>query len=103
MRYHLSLSVLTDDLDQHTRLYRDLAPIHFMLAGVVPSATLTSMDVALSTYDDGEYFDENTMFKVYDAIMRCGHDDLMAREIINTLQNSGILFRERRKIADDEN
>lgn len=60
-------------------------------------------------YDDneeatGEYFDENTLFKVADAIEQYLEThgmydltrDVQVRQLISTMQNAGILFRERR-------
>ena len=44
-----------------------------------------------------EYHDENTLFKVRDALINSGSTDFEgATEIIRILQNAGILFREMR-------
>lgn len=41
------------------------------------------------------YYDENTMFKVYDALKEAGLDEKKALETISDMQNKGIVFRER--------
>lgn len=41
------------------------------------------------------YFDENTLFKVYDSLRAAGLDEQAARDAISDMQNKGILFRER--------
>lgn len=43
------------------------------------------------------HHDENTLVKVHEAIVKEGLNEQSATEIITTLQNAGILFRERRK------
>lgn len=45
---------------------------------------------------DEEFHDEDTLFKVYDALRRTGLDEQQARHAIMEMQNVGILFRERR-------
>jgi hypothetical protein len=48
--------------------------------------------------DDGEdYYDEETLVKVYRALVNSGASDRQAVEAISEMQNEGILFRERRK------
>ena len=42
----------------------------------------------------GEYYDENTLYKVRDALIDAHFENQVAAEIILTLQNAGILFRE---------
>lgn len=43
-----------------------------------------------------EHFTENTLFKVYDVLRITGElTEEKSREVINELQNQGILFRER--------
>lgn len=44
-----------------------------------------------------EYVTEDTLHKVYGAMVDNGVNGDEAREIISTMQNSGILFRERTK------
>jgi len=41
-----------------------------------------------------EYVDENTLFKVRDALIAGGWDDGVTDDIIRVLNNAGILFRE---------
>lgn len=42
-----------------------------------------------------EWFTENTLFKVYDALRKAGLGEIEAREAIAEMQNVGVLFRER--------
>lgn len=44
---------------------------------------------------DQVYYTEETLFKVYKAIRRAGVTEEFAEQIINEMQNDGILFRER--------
>lgn len=39
-------------------------------------------------------FTENTLFKVYDVLRNYGLSEEVSRDIINDMQNKGILFRE---------
>lgn len=60
-------------------------------------------DDAEESIQDGLRFDDNTMFKVYDVIKAAlpmnhvvaGEDSTLARDIIDAIQNAGIVFRER--------
>lgn len=48
-----------------------------------------------------EYHDENTLFKVYDALREdCRLTEKQCREAITALQNRGILFREKAPTAN---
>lgn len=58
------------------------------------------VSVSSSQTDDLEnieelYHDDMTLQKVYDALLPCVADSNRAKEVINELQNAGILFRER--------
>lgn len=67
-----------------------------MFVGTVNTISLTSSKIQ-DDYEEEEYFDDETMFKVYDAIMGClPMNAAHARDIINAMQNAGILFREKR-------
>lgn len=46
--------------------------------------------------DGNEFFDEDTLRKVYEALLENGIYGQQALDIINTMQNKGILFRERK-------
>jgi hypothetical protein len=48
-----------------------------------------------------EYHDEETLQKVYGAMVDNGVNGEEAREIINTMQNAGLLFREHRADASN--
>lgn len=67
-----------------------------MFVGTVNTISLTSSKIQ-DDYEEEEYFDDETMFKVYDAIMSSlPMNAAHARNIINAMQNAGILFREKR-------
>lgn len=40
-------------------------------------------------------YDDNTVFKVYDALRKAGLTEKIARNCINEIQNAGVLLRER--------
>ena len=62
----------------------------------IHSVSVTAIRAGESDEDE-EYFDEYTIFKVFDAIKNSGpgFTEGMVREIIDNMQNAGILFRER--------
>jgi glucuronate isomerase len=96
VKFYLTLSALAADAEQHRRIYQEFAAVQDIFAGNIPSMTLTSLDLSTPTEEE-EYFDDNTMFKVHDAIMESlPMNSAHARDIIERLQNAGILFRERR-------
>lgn len=45
--------------------------------------------------EDTEYYNEETLFKVYESLRRSGLSDSACRSAVNQMQNDGILFRER--------
>lgn len=40
------------------------------------------------------YVDENTLFKAYKALTRCGLSDDQALDVVNEVMNAGVYFRE---------
>lgn len=44
----------------------------------------------------GDYYTEDTLFKVFKALRKIGLDEEQATAAISEMQNAGILFRERR-------
>lgn len=42
-----------------------------------------------------EYYDDETLSKVYDALLWSGLTGKQAEDAVNEMQNAGILFRER--------
>jgi len=46
----------------------------------------------------GDYYTEETMFKVFKALRKVGLNEEDATDAINELQNVGILFREKRPV-----
>lgn len=47
-----------------------------------------------------EYFDDQTLFKVHEALSKIGLGALQVREAITEMQNAGIIFRELSKDDD---
>lgn len=98
--FHISLSATVKDAEQHNRVYTELGTVQDQLAGEIPSVSLSSFDMTCTGDDGEEYFDDQTMFKVYDTIMgSLPMNSAHARDIISALQNAGILFRERRGVV----
>jgi hypothetical protein len=50
---------------------------------------------ATTTAPQGDYFDENTLAKVYRGLSQANISDVQATDAVNQMQNEGILFRER--------
>jgi len=46
--------------------------------------------------DEQTHYDENTLRKVYEALLEAGIFGQQAVDIVHNLQNKGILFRERK-------
>jgi len=75
----------------------------FSLLTTVALDAGTRFDVSVSSHDnedipdDGEViFTENTVRKVLDALIAGSHSEDEATDLINSLHNAGILFRERK-------
>lgn len=105
----LSLGVGTTGEEDFYRTFQDLSELARNLGAshdyVIVSATLVNVDDSEVLADDGEdlYHDEETLNKVRKIIAKyVGYHDVVL-SIINDLQNTGILFRERRKseVTDD--
>lgn len=91
------LSVSTENEEQIRRIHAHLNTFSNEIVDHFPSVTVSAYEEGEIAKEQDEYFDEYTMFKVYNAMREGGITDLGARELINALQNAGILFRERVK------
>jgi len=95
----VSLSIITGDLPQADRVFGKLSA-----TALDVSHDSVSQMVSKHRYDTdeeeeapGEYYDENTLFKIIEALERAGVSNGQAQmDVIRELQNAGILFRERR-------
>lgn len=93
----VSLSVVTADLPQAERAFAKLSAIaldvsHDSVSQVVSKHMYDTDEDDQST---GEYFDEYTLVKVRKAMLDARVSMVQTDEVINNLQNAGILFRER--------
>lgn len=103
----LSLNILvrgsTEWEEIHDRFVRDMKELGLRFASVSMYSSMLDEDDGVE--ERGEYFDENTMFKVRSGI-ESGLSPLysaekeselqqMITDIISGMQNEGILFRER--------
>jgi hypothetical protein len=104
----ISLTVGTKGAEEWFRSFQDLSELANNLGNVHHYVSLSSSamgDEEPDPIDNDLYYDENTLRKVHNELVivlsRCGAGEHMASEdlattIIGELQNSGILFRERR-------
>jgi len=97
MRTHLSLTATVEGDKQYREAYLVLIGAQAKFVEENIDTSLSLIDLQNITDEGEEYFDEETMFKAYDAIMSSlPMNSVHARDIIQSLQNAGILFRERR-------
>lgn len=77
---------------------KEMRPLELEHIGVYSTQLDDEVEIIEEETLPGEFFDEGTMNKVRDAIRKTSLQplDLEVDEIINALQNCGILFRERR-------
>jgi len=47
-------------------------------------------------YHREEFYDEHTLFRVFDSLREAGVDAILARKAIDTMHRNNILFRERK-------
>lgn len=95
----ISLSVGTDGAEDYFRTFQDISELARNLGAVHDYVTVSASAVVGGSDDEPDedlFYDENTLVKVREAIMRRGIKDDLATLIITDLQNAGILFRERR-------
>jgi len=104
MSHNVSLNLVTKTEKGWLTAFNLLSTFSMGIAEMVEFSQISVSSVELGLSDESEdleeveeFHDENTMKKVYDAFKVHGFNDDEATEIINTLQNSGILFREIRK------
>lgn len=96
----ISLGVGTDGDDDYFQTHQDLSELARNLGATHNYVSMMAQSVVDDDSDTDEeelYYDENTLFKVREAMMINGWiTGEMCDEIINRLQNAGILFRERK-------
>lgn len=97
----VGISALVSDEDQFDTIYKEFTGIAKERALQVDHISVYSTTVGeeeIEVEEEGvEYHDENTLVKVREALREAGvlNDDV-AQQLINSMQNYGILFRERR-------
>lgn len=92
----VSLSVGTEGSEDFFQTFQDLSEL---AANLGQSHKYVSVSAGAIDEDEPEpeqlYFDENTLFKVSKVLMDLGVSSELAADIVNGIQNAGILFRER--------
>lgn len=107
MAHHVSLSVITrseKDWLPAFNLLSDLAMTHGNEFAQISVSSVDFDDIAEEPEGVEEYHDEKTLGKVYDAV-RLALDKFglttvsegLSEDVVNSLQNAGILFREIKK------
>lgn len=99
MTHLLNLNVRVDDSDNWNGVWHVLNKTAVDLGVKFPSVSVSSQ--VLEEIDDdrietepGEYYDESTLFKVFQALRNLLSED-DCKIAIQDMQNAGILFRER--------
>jgi hypothetical protein len=104
----LSLSVGTDGSEDYIRTFQDLSELVKSLGESHDYVNVSACAVNEVDEDSAEElcYDENTLFKVRAAVEKAVRDSLggngpaiidsVVANIINEIQNEGILFRERK-------
>lgn len=100
IEHTVTLTVTTKDRDEWLHAWNFLSQAANNLnENVVVSSHEVPTDEEIQNqrhyFETDIYYDENTVLKVYLALMEMGLDSEKTTEIIQTLQNNGILFRER--------
>lgn len=104
MGHLITLGVGTDTPEEHKAVYSLLSDIACEMAQDYHYASVTSIDTDRPSDGDEEFHDHGTINKVREAIsdaieLRVATaPEAMVTDIINALQNAGILFRERREV-----
>lgn len=102
MTHLITLSVGTEGPDQHKAVFGLMSDIGAEFALDYHYSSITSVDTDRPNDGDEEFYDEHTLFKVREAIKNAIEvrvataPEAMINDIINEMQNAGILFRERR-------
>jgi hypothetical protein len=95
--FHIMFTVSADDATDWDHAWERLNGLALEMGPKFPNVHLSS-HLVNTIGEDEEYFDENTMFKVYDAIKRSytpEPPDHLVRAIIDKMQDAGIYFREK--------
>lgn len=105
----INLGVATEGSEDYFRTFQDISELARNLGeshsyvSVSASVVGEEDDVEdVSSEAERLHHDENTLRKVYDAIMKNGLSRKTAEDVVNNLQNAGILFRERRPLSEEE-
>lgn len=99
MRHIVSLTAITEGAIEREETFVSLSNIAMALQPKVETVTLSvyAFDAESESEEPGEYFDENTLFKVMTALAAAGVSNTEAQmDVIRECLNAGILFRERR-------
>lgn len=99
---HISLSIMAEDAETSAKGFELLTEMANLLSAEFPYVNVTSSSVNADSEGEErpEFYNDGTMFKVYQALRRAGLSEPQALNAINEMQNDGILFRER--AASDE-
>lgn len=95
----ISLGIGVEGAENWINVFQDISELARNLAEVHPyvNVTATRIGVDDDVVDEPEelYHDENTLIKVYGALEGEGVPHYTAVNLVNAMQNAGILFRER--------
>ena len=89
----ITLSIVTDTDKHWGQAYAQLSSLALSVSSTYPQTTLSSIDLS-DTEEIEEIHDEGTMTKVHNALRHNNFSESGINDIINSLQNAGILFRE---------
>lgn len=95
----ISLGIGTDGAEDYMQTFQDMSELARSLGDSHNYVTLSAQVVDGVPESEGKleevFYDENTLFKAHAAIQGVGFSEKTAFDIINALQNAGILLRER--------
>lgn len=104
----ISLSVGTSGADDHAETFDGVTNFGKMLAANHGYVNISSQLVGVEEVEEEDletenvgctrehlHHDEQTLVKFYTVLSEHGVSEVVIREIVNDLQNAGILFRER--------
>lgn len=103
--HHLSLNMMVQT-DQWDVCYRRFIELMREFSDTVPHVSINSYltdNDEDGVEENGEYYDEFTLFKVVASFQAAGIPDKVAEQVIQEMQNRGILFREHRRPPSEEN
>jgi hypothetical protein len=95
----ISLGIGTVGAEDYFSTFQDMSELARNLGESHNYVNLSAQVVDGEPEPDGKleevFYDENTLFKAHAAIQGAGFSEKTAFDIINALQNAGILLRER--------